>query len=121
MKDQDIIRSCCENVYFQLGYGLSESAYQHALSSELMDYFSNIQCEYHINEYYTTTLSKKKIQISNLRIDILVNDNIILELKSISKLNNKEVLQIKRYKKLLDCEQAYLINFGTNDLEFQSI
>ena len=121
MKDQDIIKNCCENVYKQLGYGLSESAYQNALSAELQDYYSNVECEYHINQYFVTSLSKRKIQITNLRIDILIDKNIILELKSINKLNTKEILQIQRYKNILNCNSAFLINFGTTELEFKCI
>jgi GxxExxY protein len=117
----NIIQSCAENVYEQLGYGLSECAYQNAMCAELKEHFSNVQAEYHINQYYTTKTNKNKIQIANLRIDIFIDNCIILELKSISKLNTKEHLQTKRYKNITNVEHAFLINFGTNKLEFIQI
>lgn len=118
MEDENIVRKICKNIYDQLGYGLSENAYQKALYHDLLDYYSDVQKEYHVNQYYTTSLTNKQIQISNLRIDILIDHRIIIELKSINKINNKDILQIKRYKKLLKSDKAYIINFSNNETEF---
>mgnify|MGYP001550974090 CR=1 FL=1 len=136
MNIKRIITKSCIKVYNDLGYGLSEIAYEKALSEELRDYNLHTQTEVHINQYYTTT-SGRKIEVANLRIDILVNNNIILELKTIeSKIkkydkNNefkidkfketKEFLQCKRYMELTGYKECYLINFSKKGLEIVEI
>jgi len=136
MNIKEIITNASVKVYNDLGYGLSEIAYEKALSEELRDYNLHTQTEVHINQYYKTT-SGRKIEVANLRIDILVNDNVILELKTIeSKLkkydkNNefklelfketKEFLQCKRYMELTGYTECYLINFSKKGLEIVEI
>jgi GxxExxY protein len=131
------IKKATIKVYSDLGYGLNEIAYEKALTEELRDFGFHTQTEAHINEYYITT-NGRKIEVACLRLDILVDDNIILELKtiesSIQKLdkktntlkkddlqNTKEYLQCKRYKKLMKVSNCFLINFGKNNLEFIKI
>ena len=90
LDNQLIIQKSSERVYDQLGYGLSEAAYQTALAAELSETYKNVQTEFHISQYYITSKGRK-VQIADLRIDILLDDKIILELKTIdgvlSKLN----------------------------------
>ena len=128
-----IIKKAAINVYNQLDYGLSEIAYEKALSEELRDYGLHTQTEVHINQYYHTS-SGRKVEVANLRIDILVNDEIIIELKTLDNLikkfdkdNNlkeealkqtKEYYQCKRYMYLLEKNHCLLINFSKKGLEF---
>ena len=122
------IQCAALRVYDYLGYGLSELAYEKALSEELRDYGFHIQTEPHINEYYITS-SGRKIEISCLRVDILVDNEIILELKTMERKiikkkdinDTKEFHQCKRYKKIINSSFCYLINFGKIDLEFIEI
>ena len=133
-KNGEIIYEAAMRVYNQLGYGLSENAYQNALSVELFDLGNSVQTEYHVSQYYISSLGRR-IQVADLRIDILLNDNIILELKTVStKLDKrdkktgkrkmediKKIIQYKqcnRYKKLLNIDEGYLINFGEKGLDF---
>jgi len=136
MNIKEIITNSCVRVYNNLGYGLSEIAYEKALSEELRDYGLHTQTELHINQYYTTTKGRK-VEVANLRIDILINDNVILELKTLeSKIkkynkNNefklevfketKEFLQCKRYMELTGYTECYLINFSKKGLEIVEI
>ena len=74
------IRDSANRVYDQLGYGLSENAYQTALANELIDLgFNNVQTEYHVSQYYNTS-KNRQVQIADLRIDIIIDNKIILEL-----------------------------------------
>jgi len=131
------IKKATIKVYSDLGFGLSEIAYEKALTEELRDCGFHTQTEAHINEYYITSKGRK-VEVACLRLDILVDDNIILELKTIEsrfqKLdkktntlkiddlrNTKEYLQCIRYKKLMKISSCYLINFGKNNLEFIKI
>ena len=127
MINRDIIFKSATRVYEQLDYGLSEAAYQIALAEELREYYNDVQTEYHVSEYYTTSKGRK-IQVASLRIDILINDNIILELKSVggklekkdeeNTMKQKEYKQCKRYQKLKNINEGYLINFGEKQLDF---
>jgi len=131
------IKKATLKVYSDLGFGLNEIAYEKALSEELRDLGFHTQTEAHINEYYITSTGRK-IEVACLRIDILIDNNIILELKtmesSIQKIdkktntlkkeelmNTKEYLQCRRYKKLMKIPNCFLINFGKKNLEFIKI
>lgn len=120
-------------VYNELNYGLSELAYEKALSEELRDSGLHTQTELHVNQYYYTS-NGRKIEVANLRIDILVDDCLILELKTLDNIirkydkdNNlkeellketKEYHQCKRYMHLMKIKQCILINFSKKGLEF---
>lgn len=131
------IKKATLKVYSDLGFGLNEIAYEKALSEELRDLGFHTQTEAHINEYYITSTGRK-IEVTCLRIDILIDNNIILELKTIESsiqkidkktntlkkeelMNTKEYLQCRRYKKLMKIPNCFLINFGKKNLEFIKI
>lgn len=131
--EQYKIYESAKRVYTQLGYGLSETSYQTALAEELRDRGHIIQTEFHVQQYYITS-KNRKVQIADLRIDILMDDKIILELKTIDssfeKLTKegelkieeiqklKEYKQCKRYQVLQNIKEGYLINFGKKQLDF---
>ena len=48
------------------------------------------------------------------RADIVVDDKVILELKSVEKVNNAHKKQVLTYLKLTDKKLGYLLNFGEN-------
>lgn len=136
MDNNILIKKAAIKVFNDLNYGLSELAYEKALSEELRDSGFHTQTEIHVNEYYYTS-NNRKIEVANLRIDILVNDSIILELKTLDnhikrfdKENNlkenllketKEYNQCKRYMKLMNINECYLINFCKKGFEFIKI
>ena len=125
--NKEIIFKLSKRVYDILGFGLSESAYQTALKAELEENFNDVQVEYHVSQYYTTCKGRR-VQIADLRIDILINNKIILELKSVggkltkndeeSQKKIKEYKQWKRYQQLKNVKEGYLINFGEKGLDF---
>lgn len=49
----------------------------------------------------------------SFRADIIVNDKVILELKSVENLTKAHKKQVLTYLKMTDCELGYLLNFGT--------
>jgi len=120
-----ILQNAVDRVYNQLGYGLSENAYQNALYAELSELFPIVEKEYHIPQNYLTSQGRK-IQIADLRIDILINKNVILELKSVESCleskkdipSIKEYKQTKRYMDLTGIKNGYLINFGKKTYDF---
>jgi len=128
MSQKDYIKIVSEEIYNQLGYGLSEITYEKAYQAELSEVFRNVQTEYHIQEYYTT-MNGKKIQIGDLRIDILIDNEIIIELKTLeSSLMKKkdikitkEYKQLKRYMKLMNISKGFLINIFNGGVDLFEI
>ena len=105
------IRGAIFKVYNSLGPGLLESVYQQALVHELTKMGMNVQTEDSIPIVYDDiTLS------TPLRIDILVEDCIIIELKSVLDMKNVFFKQLLTYLKLANKPLGILVNFNTDDL-----
>lgn len=112
MNVQNIVEDIIMTVYNQLGYGLSESAYQRAMELEIESRGYGVIREYYLNETFKDKKGRTHV-ISQLRVDLLIMDlDCVIELKTISKLGDKERAQINRYKKLSCCRWAFLVNFG---------
>jgi GxxExxY protein len=113
MKDisYDII-GCAYEVHRILGPGLLESVYQKALVQELKLRGFNVKSEVDIEINY------KGINVgSDLRLDIIVNDTIIVELKSVETILPIHKKQLLTYLRLTNLQLGLLINFNTNLLK----
>ncbi len=106
-----IVRKSVFNVYNQLGSGLLESVYQKILIYELEKNDLNVKSEVILPVYY----DDKKFDI-NFKIDILIEDKVILELKSVKELDNVHYKQLNTYLKLSDKKLGLLINFNTANI-----
>ncbi len=106
-----IVRKSVFNVYNQLGPGLLESVYQKILIYELEKNDLNVKSEVILPVYY----NDKKFDI-NFKIDILIEDKVILELKSVKELDNVHYKQLNTYLKLSDKKLGLLINFNTANI-----
>ena len=108
MKDisYDII-GCALEVHSQLGPGLLESVYQKALAYELRQKGYDAKTEVPVKIKY-----KDLVIDSDLRVDILVNDSIILELKSVEYLTPLHKKQLLTYLRLMNKSLGLLINFN---------
>ena len=104
------IIGCAMEVYKNLGPGLLESVYQKALLKEL-DYCGiPAEPEVPIPVYY------RGIDLGvGFRMDILVDNLIILEIKSVSKLEDIHYKQLLNYLLLTDKPIGYLINFNVTN------
>ena len=98
------------NVHQKLGPGLLESVYQRALMIELDNACLLCKEEAPIDVTYDGNNL-----VLGFRIDILVEDSIILELKSVSQLEKVHFKQLQTYLKLADKPIGYLINFNSDD------
>lgn len=101
---------CAMKVHQKLGVGLLESVYQKAMMIELDNAFLLSEEEVPIDVLY----DGENLGIG-FRIDILVEDTIILELKSVSQLEKVHFKQLQTYLKLSDKPLGYLINFNSDD------
>lgn len=97
-------------VHSELDYGLLEPVYQEALHLELLDRGIANDREIEIPIYYKKHLLEKKY-----RMDIVVDD-IIVELKSVTKLIAAHRAQLCNYLRLTHKPLGLLINFGEESL-----
>ena len=95
------------NVHKELGPGLLENTYKQCLDYELKKANLNFQLEVNYPIIY------KEIQIScGFRIDLLVEDKIIIELKSIDKIIPIHEAQLLTYMKLFNKRVGLIIKFN---------
>lgn len=95
-------------VHKALGPGLLESIYEKCLKYELEQNGYDVKQQLVVKiDYYDLELE------SDLRIDLLVNDCVVVELKAIENLLPIHEAQLLTYMKLLQRPQGLLINFNT--------
>jgi len=99
------------NVYNNLGPGLLESVYEAALAYELTKKGLRVDRQVEVPILYENI----KIE-SNLRLDMLVEDLVIVELKSVLEMKDVFYLQIDTYLKLTGKHLGLLVNFNTDDI-----
>jgi GxxExxY protein len=94
-------------IHRSLGPGLLESAYQQCLAYELRQVGLQVECEVVIPIQY------EEIQIDNgYRVDMLINDVVIVENKTVDRLLRIHMAQILTYLKMRDLRLGYLINWN---------
>lgn len=99
-------------VYKQLGPGLLESIYEEALMIELASRGIKARRQVPIRATY-----KGKDLGIDFVMDILVEDSIVLELKSIEELHPVHYKQLLTYLKLADKRLGFLVNFNEHILK----
>ena len=105
------IVGCAIEVHKTLGPGLLESVYEKCLIQELKLKGFNVKTQIIIPVHY------KGIDLdANLKLDILVNDLVIIELKAIEEVHPAYKAQLLTYMKLLEKPQGLLINFFTPNI-----
>ena len=97
-------------VHSELNWGLLEAVYQESLHLELLDRGIDNKREQEIQIYYKKPLLEKKY-----KMDIVVGD-IIVELKSVTKLAPAHRAQLCNYLRLTRKPLGLLINFGEESL-----
>jgi len=95
-------------VHRELGPGLLESVYQRCLQTELLEMGLSIASEVPVSIQYKGQF----VQQEGFRMDLLVEDKVIVELKSLEKLRDVHEKQLLTYLKLTDKRIGLLINFN---------
>jgi GxxExxY protein len=111
-----IIRGCAFRVHTELGPGLLESVYQTALSWELKKAGLRIVSEVGIPFRY----KEFKFEVG-FRLDILVEDMVIVEIKSVENIHEIHKKQLLTYLRLMDKRLGILINFNSTTLDKAAI
>ena len=106
------VRGAAMEVYNYFGPGLLESVYEKALVRELEFRGLEVQTQLPVPLVY-----KGAVVGDELRMDILVEDELIVELKSVEEFKPVYYKQLRTYLKLLNKEVGLLINFGEYDFK----
>jgi GxxExxY protein len=106
------ILDCSFKLHSALGPGLLESAYTECLYYELE------QSGYYVEKQKQLPLIYKEVKLdAGYRIDLLVEDSVVIEIKSVDALADIHLAQILTYLKLSGCKLGLLINFNVAHLK----
>jgi len=98
-------------VHKKLGPGLLESIYEECLKYELE------RNGYDVKQQLTVKIDYYDLEsVTDLRIDLLVNDCVVVELKTVDNFHPIHEAQLLSYMKLLEKPQGLLINFNTTNI-----
>jgi GxxExxY protein len=114
MKHEDIthkIIGCAYNVFNQLVFGFLESVYQKAMLIELSKAGFDTEAEKPLKVYYDNKV------VGDFFVDLFIENEIIVELKSVKSIAKEHEVQIVNYLNGLKKEIGLLINFSTTGVE----
>lgn len=105
------IIGCAYRVYNKMGYGFLESVYENCLLIELHNAGFDVKPQVPITVYYEDEIVGKFVA------DMVVNDDIIVELKSVRQIIKAHEVQLVNYLVATRKPVGLLINFGENGVE----
>ena len=114
MKHEDIthrIIGSAYKVFNQLGFGFLESVYKKAMIIELAKADLKVETEKPLNVYYNDQV------VGDFYVDLFVEDTIVVELKSVSRLAKEHEAQLVNYLNGMKKDIGLLINFGPTGVE----
>ncbi|WP_041802558.1 GxxExxY protein [Micavibrio aeruginosavorus] len=116
MKDEvyDVV-GCAMTVINTLGHGFLEKVYENALSIELQDKGLKIEQQKHISIFY------KGQNVGEYIPDFIVNEKMIVELKTTDKIGPAERGQVLNYLKASNIRIGIILNFKNPKLEWERI
>jgi GxxExxY protein len=100
------IIKCVFTVYNQMGFGFLESVYENCMVLELAAAGLHAESQKPINVFYSGHL------VGKFSADILVNDTVIIELKSVRQISKAHEVQLVNYLVATGKPVGLLINFG---------
>lgn len=118
MKHEEVthkIIGCAMKVHSTLGNGFQEVIYQRALAIEMEREGLGFQREMEMTIFY------EGINIGIRRVDFFVEENIMVELKALIKLEDVHLAQAMNYCQAYNLPIGLLINFGAKSLEFKRV
>lgn len=104
-----IVLDSCYLIHSNLGPGLFESVYENILSFELKNKGLKIERQIPIEVRWRGLLFENAF-----RADLIVEDKVLIELKSVETLSKVHYKQVITYLKLTDLKLGLLINFNEN-------
>jgi GxxExxY protein len=105
------IRGSIFKVYNELGTGLFESVYEAALLYQLKKDGLEVKSQVPVEVYY----DGQKLDVG-FRLDLLVENKVIVEIKSIEDFSNVHHKQVINYLRLTNLKLGLLVNFNADDI-----
>jgi GxxExxY protein len=107
------IIGCAFEVYNELGMGFPEKIYQRSLDLVLNEKRLRVDRERTIPVYFKGELIGKR------RLDFVINNKVVIEVKARPYLHESDFIQLKNYLKITGIEIGLLMNFGSSSLQFR--
>ncbi len=107
------IIECAYNVYNKMGFGFLESVYEKCLLIELRKVGLNVESQKPITVYYDNEI------VGEFVADIIVNDTVILELKSVRQIINAHEVQLVNYLVATGKPVGLILNFSESKVEIK--
>ena len=98
-------------VHNELGFGFLESVYEKALAIELYNAGVSFQTQAPIKVFYQSQI------VGEFVCDILIDEQLIVELKSVSKISTTHEVQLVNYLTATKIDIGLLINFGPSKVD----
>jgi len=111
----DKIIGCAIEVHKRLGPGFLESIYENAFILELEKHNLHVQRQQEVIVKYDG------IEVGRHRLDLIVNDTIVVELKAVKNIEDVHFAIVKSYLKALGKEHGLIINFSKPVLEVKRV
>ena len=102
-------------VYNELGFGFLESVYRNAMTIELGLQGASTRREIPIEVYF------KGVSVGTFRFDMLVDDAVLVEIKSTEKISDADERQLLNYLRATNIEVGMLLHFGPKARYFRRI
>jgi len=109
------IIGCAYTVANTLGHGFIEKIYENALNHELSKNGLRVKQQYPIQVMYDGVV------VGDYVADLLVNDQILLEIKAVNKIQDAHIAQCLNYLKATGYKICLLINFGKSRVEIKRV
>jgi len=106
---------CAMKVHRQLGAGFPEIVYGRALGIELAAKKLEFVAEQEKDIYYDGAW------VGTRRVDLIIEDKLIVELKATSELDPVHFVQLRNYIEVFAMESGLLVNFGKMSLEYKTV
>ena len=107
----DEVTDCANEVYKTLGADYDEKIYQEAMAIEFRKRNLNYGIERNVEVLY------KEEKVGTYRLDFIVNDALIVELKAVKNITKSHIAQTRSYLRTLEMQKGLLINFPSPEAD----
>ena len=105
------IIACAYKVYNKMGYGYLESVYEKCMLIELAGIGLNVETQKRLKVFYQNQI------VGDFVADVIVNDTVIVELKSVSKIVKAHEIQLVNYLVTTNMPVGIILNFAMDKVE----
>ena len=109
------IINACINVHQELGPGFVESIYHNALKVELEKQGLSFESEKEVKVFYFD------VEVGRHRLDLIVENEIVLELKTVEEIVGKFYAQVRSYLRAVDKQIGLLVNFAESKIDVRRV